>query len=72
MIGVERRCLGSEQLVVLWTWLLKGYVPAAHIVADLEELEAFASNESGDAPRGLGPRARAKLARMQFEGRDAA
>jgi hypothetical protein len=49
MIGVERRCIADEQLVVLWTWLLEGYVPVAHTVADLDELEASASNEPDDA-----------------------
>ena len=53
MVGIERGRTGSEQLLVLWTWLLKGYVPVAHMVADLDELEALASNDSGgDAPRG--------------------
>jgi hypothetical protein len=65
MIGVERRHLGSEQLLVLWTWLLNGYVPAAHMVADLEELGVWASNESVNAPGDRASHARARLARKK-------
>jgi hypothetical protein len=50
MNGTERRSIGGEQLLPLWTWLLRGHVPVAHIVADLDELEALESNEPGDAP----------------------
>jgi hypothetical protein len=57
MIGVVRGHTGGEQLLVLWTWLLKGYVPVAHMVADVDDLEALASNESGEAPRGQTPHA---------------
>ena len=67
MIGMKTGRTGGEQLLVLWTWLLEGYVPVAHMVADLDELEAFASNELGDAPGG-----RTRQAGMQFEGRVAA
>jgi hypothetical protein len=50
MNGVERRSVCGEQLLPLWTWLLEGYLPVAHIVADLDELEALESTEPGDAP----------------------
>jgi hypothetical protein len=52
MIGATRRHIGGEQLLPLWTWLLEGYLPVAHIVADLDELEAPASNESAELPSG--------------------
>ena len=51
MISVERGRTGSEQLLVLWTWLLEGYVPVAHTVADLAELEDSTSERSTDAAR---------------------
>ena len=47
----ERRRLGDEQLVTLWTLLLEGYLPVAHIVADLDDLEALGTNPSEDARR---------------------
>jgi hypothetical protein len=47
----ERRRLGDEQLVTLWTLLLEGYVPVAHIVADLDDVEALSVNPSEDARR---------------------
>jgi hypothetical protein len=52
MIYVERRGIGSEQQVVLWTWLLEGYVPVAHIVAedDTEEGDDAPSNALADRP----------------------
>ncbi|MFN2564632.1 MAG: hypothetical protein ABR499_06410 [Gemmatimonadaceae bacterium] len=61
MIGVERGRTGGEQLLVLWTWLLEGYVPVAHTVADLDELDTLASNDSGNAPRGRTPHAALQL-----------
>ncbi len=59
MSGMERRPIGSEQLVPLWTWLLEGYLPVAHIVADLDELETSESNDSTDGLGG-GPFARSR------------
>ncbi len=50
MIGVETGHVGGDQLVALWTWLLEGYVPVVPIVADIDQLEAGASNDSGEAP----------------------
>jgi hypothetical protein len=43
MIRVESGGTGGEQLVVLWTWLLKGYVPVAHIVAEPDESEVLSA-----------------------------
>ena len=51
MTGSERRRLGDEQLVTLWTLLLEGYLPVAHIVADLDDVEALGTNGSEDARR---------------------
>jgi hypothetical protein len=45
MSGAQRGSVGGEQLLPLWTWLLEGYVPVAHIVADLDEVEALEPNE---------------------------
>jgi hypothetical protein len=42
MVDMERGRIGGEQLLVLWTWLLQGYVPVAHIVADTEVLDVLA------------------------------
>ena len=39
MTRIDRGGNGGEQLLVLWTWLLEGYVPVAHMVAEPEELE---------------------------------
>ena len=65
MMGMERRSVVGEQLLVLWTWLLEGYVPVPHTVADLDELEDLpssraASTRDGDlAAVGNAPRRRA-------------
>lgn len=67
MISVERGPIGSEQLVVLWTWLLEGYVPVPHTVADLDELEALASGQPAGASCET-----ALPASMQFVGKNAA
>jgi len=50
MTSVTRGRTGSEQLLVLWTWLLEGYVPVAPIVADVDELEADASDQPNRPP----------------------
>jgi hypothetical protein len=65
MKGMERGSVGSEQLLPLWTWLLEGYLPVAHIVAELDELEALESNEPGDAPSGRAWHSHAQLARKE-------
>jgi hypothetical protein len=55
MISVVSGRTGSEQLLVLWTWLLEGYVPVAHIVADLDELDNpddLTSEQSADTALG--------------------
>lgn len=65
MIGVERGHTEDGQLLVLWTWLLEGYVPVAHIVAEVDELETLASSESGDAPWERPPHVRSHLARKK-------
>jgi hypothetical protein len=67
MISVVRGRTGGEQLLVLWTWLLEGYVPVAHTVADLDELEDLTSGQSADAPR-----RRALFASARFLGNNAA
>jgi hypothetical protein len=67
MIGMQRGRIGGEQLLVLWTWLLQGYVPVAHMVADLDELEAVPANGSADTSRG-----RASQQAMQLAGSHAA
>ena len=67
MSYVERRSLGSEQQVVLWTWLLEGYVPVAHIVAedDPEEGDDAPSNAVADRPGSGGRSAPAQLVRRK-------
>lgn len=61
MIRGQRGRAGSEQLPVLWTWLLEHYVPVAYIVADLDELETSAPNDSVGAPGGRVPDMCARL-----------
>jgi hypothetical protein len=52
MTGAEERLLAGEQRVPLWTWLLEGRLPVAHIVADLDELEASEAHELVDVSSG--------------------
>jgi hypothetical protein len=52
MQGMQRRPLGNEQLVPLWTWLLEGHLPVAYIVAELDELETFELNASKNTQSG--------------------
>jgi len=65
MTSTNRGHGGGEQLVVFWTWLLEGYIPVAPIVADLDELDAGASAESGATPREEAQRARAQPAHVK-------
>jgi hypothetical protein len=65
MTRVDRAVTGSEQLLVLWTWLLEGYVPVAHIVAEMDGLEFASPNAFDDRSRGNTPPASAQLVRQE-------
>jgi hypothetical protein len=61
MIRTERGLGATEQLLVLWTLLLEGYVPVAHIVAVPDEPEILASQRVVGAAGADAARARAPL-----------
>jgi hypothetical protein len=61
MTRVDREATGSEQLLVLWTWLLEGYVPVAHMVAEMDELEFASPNAFDGRSRDNTPPASARL-----------
>jgi hypothetical protein len=65
MYSTTRASLATEQCRVLWTWLLEGEVPVAHIVADLDELEQVACNDTADASSGSARYAHARRTPME-------
>jgi hypothetical protein len=56
MSGDEGMRIDREQRLVIWRWLLDGYPPVAHIVADLDQVE----NGAPIVPRPRTPNAVAK------------
>jgi hypothetical protein len=61
MIDRPKLPAASEQLLVLWTMLLEGYVPVAHIVADVDAMEVMPPAKL-DVARAREARTRAPIA----------